>query len=158
MEENSNETSSDSDEIQSSEEIQSSDEVPEYDEEKIIKIAYAIRDYFSKDDPYGSKFYNNIDKDGPSEYYYDGICINSYDIFIFAMSIIDCGDDTYNNFITNPFDGDMLKYLKGRVSCQNSSQLFLIPYNNYVISKDPRWYLTVEFYNKLFDIVISLYW
>lgn len=119
MTENSEITSSDSDEIQSS------DEVPEYDEDKIVKIAYAIRDYFSKDDPHGSKFYNNIDKDGHSKYYYDGICIDSYNIFIFAMSIIDSGDDTYNN---------------------------------YVISKDPRWYLTVEFYNKLFDIVIHPYW
>jgi hypothetical protein len=118
-------------------------ELPQHDEDKLIALSYAIREYFTRDDPKGERFYERPDD------CYDGICMDSKDLFDYMNSVIASGDEVYANFIKNPFEGDIMKFLKRGASCGNSSCLYLIPYNAHLETKYP----TVEFLNKIFGII-----
>lgn len=80
----------------------------------IIKAYHAIVEYFKHDSPRNHRFYK--DPTDP----YDGICLGSDYIIDFVDGIIMCGKQQYDDFCSNPFKGDIMKYLSRGVSCGNS--------------------------------------
>ena len=124
----------------------------------IDKACHAFADYFNKD-PYNHpkhpRFYSRPDD------YYDGILLDSDHIYEFIEGIIMSGELTFNKFIKNPFDGDIMNNLKRDISCGNSSCLYLKPTISgewmYLINDDDIYHklITIDLLNHIFSIVVD---
>lgn len=138
--------------------------------DKIIKMSNVIYQYFQKNNPKDSKFYDN-----PDDYYdyYDGIHLSSESLFELMYSIIVLGDEKFDQFCEIPFDGNIMNYLEHGISCGNSSCLYFRKIsmdklsimgskNNQENSDDDTsvnlYYPDdVDFLNQIFDIIIEPY-
>lgn len=122
-------------------------------EEKILALAGATKMYFEKDPPEHNKFY-----DRPGDCY-DGISRGSEELYNFFESVIMSGKKEYTEFYNNPFKGDVMLFLKRRVSCGNSSCLYFDAtlFENLRLTTwqqlTDEYYPSVELLNKIFDII-----
>lgn len=126
--------------------------------EKIIKMSYVICEYFQNDNPNSTRFFSDPDD------CYDGIHMTSNELLKLMYGIILSGKEKFNQFCENPFEGDIMSYLKRDVSCGNSSCLYFhkISFNRLFIARltdniDTYYPDDVAFLNQIFDIVIKPY-
>ena len=125
--------------------------------EKIEKLCNVTTEYFKKDPrnyPNNSRFYSR-----PGDCY-DGIHMGSEHLYEFFDSIIMSGFEQFNKFIDNPFDGDIINYLRRDISCGNSSCLYFQPLLNinwYEMKNMPEEFTkyepSIEFLNRIFDLI-----
>ena len=118
----------------------------EFHKQLIIKLSHVIGNYFEKNDPEDLRFYER------PEDCFDGICMDSDHMFKFMDSIIMEGKDTFDKFCNNPFDGDIMNYLRRDISCGNSTCLYLVPLS------ENRWtgyHPSIDFLNEIFDIMLT---
>jgi hypothetical protein len=153
----------------------------EFYRELVSKACYTIVDYFNKDpnnDPKHNRFYER-----PGDCY-DGIIMDSDYFHTFIESIIMSGKSQFDEFIKNPFNGDIMNNLKRDISCGNSSCLYLQPIShktlyNFIVNTEIEiededkdtdtdieddnsialyyTYINTDFLNNIFDIVIDPY-
>ena len=137
--------------------IHHSHDIDEQYRDAVIQIGHAVSRYFDTDSP---------DNYNPTGDCYDGINLGSEEVLEFADTIIMSGRDAYEKFLSDPFDGRIMSFLRRDISCGNSSCYYLenpakpeLTYQQLLkrhnIDSSQPLSSDIPFLNELFDIVFD---